>query len=70
MGRRDNKGERPYHIVYIKGTRRLHDSAATLDGAKARIAFRLSKRHNKGETAEVWLLRAGPAELLYSTGSN
>jgi hypothetical protein len=54
LGRRDNKSERPYVINYIRGQRRLSDSAVTLDGALARISERLAKRHNKGETAEVW----------------
>lgn len=45
---------RPYIIAYIKGDRRLGDSAETLDGAKARIAARLANRHNRGERAEVY----------------
>lgn len=44
----------PYIITYIKGDRRLSDSARDLDGAKARIASRLAKRHNRGERAEVY----------------
>jgi hypothetical protein len=46
--------DRPYIIAYIKGDRRLADSACDLDAAKARIAARLAKRHNKGERAEVY----------------
>jgi hypothetical protein len=45
---------RPYGIVYLKGNRRLRDSAETLDGAKARAHARLSKPHNRGETVEVY----------------
>lgn len=43
----------PFVITYIKGDRRLSDSARDLEAAKARIATRLAKRHNKGERAEV-----------------
>ena len=45
---------RPYIIAYIRGDRRLGDSAQTLDGAKARIERRLAKRYNRGERAEVF----------------
>jgi hypothetical protein len=63
MGRRDNKGERPYVITYIKGARRLSDSAITLDGAKTRIAARLAKRHNKGEIGRVYF----QGSMVFST---
>jgi hypothetical protein len=46
---------RPYVIAYLKGDRRLGDSARTLEGAKARIEARLSKPHNRGERAQVYL---------------
>ena len=46
---------RPFIIAYVRGDRRLADSAETMDGAKARIAARLAKRHNKGEKAEIYL---------------
>ena len=46
-------GGAPYVITYIKGERRLSDSARDIDSAKARIASRLAKKHNKGERAEV-----------------
>jgi hypothetical protein len=54
--------DRPYIISYIKGLRRLYDSAPTLDAAKIRIARRLEKKHNKGEKAEVYFRR----ELVYA----
>ena len=38
----------------VRGSRRIHDSATTLDGAKARIAARSAKPHNRGEHAEVY----------------
>lgn len=43
----------PFVITYIKGDRRLADSARDLEGAKARISARLAKSHNRGERAEV-----------------
>ena len=46
--------ERPYVIAYVRGARRLSDSARTLDDAKARISARFSKRHNRGEQATVF----------------
>lgn len=52
----------PFVIVYIKGDRRLNDSARDLDGAKARVAARLAKRHNRGERAEVYFKH----ELVFS----
>lgn len=55
LGTRDNRHERPYRIEYVRGTRILGDSARSLDGAKARAEARLAKRHNRGETARVWL---------------
>lgn len=56
LGTRDNRHERPYVISYVRGPRRLSDSARTLDAAKARCAARLAKRHNRGEVAEVWYM--------------
>lgn len=44
----------PYIISYIKGDRRLADSARSLGAAKAKIEARLAKRHNRGERAEVY----------------
>lgn len=64
MGKRDNHGDRPYAIAYIKGERRLADSAKTLDGAMARVVVRLAKRHNRGERAEIWFNGA----LVFSSG--
>lgn len=43
-----------FEIAYVKGARRLADSATTLEGAKARIAARAAKPHNRGEHAEVY----------------
>lgn len=63
LGSRDGKGERPYVIVYVRGTRRLSDSAINCEGALARIRTRLAKRHNKGETAEIWYC----GKRIYST---
>ncbi len=54
LGRRDSRGERPYVIAYVRGDRKLYDSARTLDDAQTRIAARLAKRHNKGEVAHVY----------------
>jgi hypothetical protein len=65
IGRRDNKSERPYVIAYVRGLRRLSDSAVTLEGAMARISERLAKRHNKGEVAEVWFC----GKLVHSTAT-
>lgn len=65
MGRRDNKGERSYVIAYIRGERRLADSAASLESAMARIDARLAKPHNRGERAEVRL----HGELIFSTAN-
>lgn len=68
LGKRDNKGERPYLIAYVRSNgRRLSDSARSLEDAHARIAARLSKPQNRREHAEIWLLRAGPAEMIYSS---
>ena len=64
-GTRDNKSERPYVITYIRGARKLSDSAVTLDGALARISCRLAKRHNRGEIAEVWHC----GRLIHTTGA-
>ena len=55
LGRRDNRHERPYRIDYIRGERVLYDSARSLEDAKARIATRLAKRHNRRERARVVL---------------
>ena len=54
LGTRDNRHERPYYINYVRGGRALGDSATTLESAKARIAARLAKRHNRGERAQVY----------------
>lgn len=62
VGRRDNGAERPYFIAYVKGQRRLADSAQSFRGAIARIAFRLAKKHNRGETAVFFL----HGNLIYS----
>ena len=55
LGTRDNRGERPYVIAYVRGDRKLYDSATTLEGARARIERRLSKRHNRGEVGHIYL---------------
>ena len=52
-----------YGINYIKGERALLDSAPTLEAAKAKIENRLAKRHNKGESAEVYFR----GELVFAT---
>lgn len=54
---------RPFIIAYVRGDRRLGDSAQTLEGAKARINARLAKRHNRGERAEVYT----SGKLIFST---
>lgn len=58
-----NLRNRPYIIAYIRGDRRLADCAETLDGAKARIERRLAKRHNQGESAEIYT----NGKLIFST---
>lgn len=59
LGRRDNRHERKYVIAYVRqtvhGTKTLYDSARTLDDAVARSEARLSKRHNRGEAAEIYI---------------
>lgn len=52
-GQASNQQFRPYSIEYIKGDRLVRDSARSLEGAKALIAARLAKRHNRGEVARV-----------------
>lgn len=65
LGTRDNRGERPYVINYVRGGRVLSDSAPTLNAALARISVRLAKRHNKGEQAQVYL----HGVLVYDTSN-
>jgi hypothetical protein len=55
LGTRDNRHERPYNIAFFRGERVLLDSARSLESAKARVAARLAKRHNRGERAEIYL---------------
>mgnify|MGYP000591407921 CR=1 FL=1 len=43
-----------FEISYVRGSRRIRDSATTLDEAKTRIAARSAKPHNRGEHAEVY----------------
>lgn len=45
------------NIEYWMGDRMLRDSAMSFEHAKAKIAARSAKRHNKGETARVYDLR-------------
>lgn len=54
-----------FEIAYVKGDRRLRDSATTLDAAKARVEARAAKKHNRGEHAEVFY--AG--NLVFSTAT-
>ena len=54
LGTRDNRHERPYVIAYVRGDRKLYDSARTLDDAQTRISARLAKHRNKGEVAHVY----------------
>lgn len=57
--------DRPYIIAYIRGERRVADSAVTLEHAKTLIARRVAKRHNRGERAEVF--RGGMLVLALNT---
>lgn len=50
--RKIKQTERHFLLWYIRGDRRLQDSAATLDCAKARASGRLAK--NKRERVEVY----------------
>ena len=52
--RKIKQTDRPFLITYVRGAQRIRDSAATLQGAIARVCARLAKAHNKRETAEVW----------------
>lgn len=54
LGRRDNRHERPYVIAYVRGDRKLYDSARNLEDAVDRADARLAKRHNKGEVAHIY----------------
>ena len=55
LGKRDNRHERPYRIDYVRSTRTLYDSARTLEGARARIATRLTKPAHRAELARIYL---------------
>lgn len=53
------------NIEYWKCGRMLRDSAQSLEMAKAKIAARAAKQHNRGETARVYDLRRN---LILDTG--
>ena len=57
MGTRDNKGERPYVLAYLKpgALYGVSDSAGTIDDARARAANRFAKRHHQNEIAKIYL---------------
>lgn len=63
--RKIKQADRPYTILYIRGLRRLLDSATTLEAAKARCDGRLAKPHNRGEAAVV----SFQGRIVYTAGA-